>query len=82
VEQFFGIGGDNGSVGDLLSGMEENDEDGAVVSDADISAAAENELVKLVNKIIVDAYRQGASDRVAKHRNLHEGPRRCTTGSA
>jgi hypothetical protein len=62
VDQFFGIDGDNGSVGDLLSGMEENDEEGAEVSEADISAAAENELVKLVNKIIVDACRQGASD--------------------
>ena len=28
----------------------------------DVSAAADNELVKLVNKIIVDAYNQGASD--------------------
>lgn len=62
VDQFFGIDGDNGSVGDLLSGMEENDEEGAEVSEADVSAAAENELVKLVNKIIVDACRQGASD--------------------
>ena len=26
------------------------------------SAAADNEVVKLVNKIIVDAYQQGASD--------------------
>ena len=32
-------------------------------SDADdVSAAADNELVKLVNKIIIDAYNQGASD--------------------
>ena len=28
----------------------------------DVSPAADNELVKLVNKIIVDAYNQGASD--------------------
>src|SRR5690606_12597974 len=28
----------------------------------DLSAAADNELVKLVNKIIIDAYHQGASD--------------------
>ncbi len=28
----------------------------------DVSAAADNELVKLVNKIIIDAYNQGASD--------------------
>jgi type II secretory ATPase GspE/PulE/Tfp pilus assembly ATPase PilB-like protein len=62
VDQFFNVEADSASVGDLLSGMEDNDEDGGEISDADISAAAENELVKLVNKIIVDAYRQGASD--------------------
>ena len=28
----------------------------------DVSAAADNELVKLVNKVIIDAYNQGASD--------------------
>src|SRR5262249_34969227 len=28
----------------------------------DLDAAADNELVKLVNKVIVDAYQQGASD--------------------
>ncbi len=31
-------------------------------SQDDVSAAADNELVKLVNKIIVDAYKMGASD--------------------
>ncbi len=60
VDQFFGAIGDTGSVGDLLSGMEDGDEDSDPA--LDVSAAAENELVKLVNKIIVDAYRQGASD--------------------
>lgn len=62
VDQFFGAEGDTGSVDELLSGMEGIDEEGGEVSESDISAAAENELVKLVNKIIVDAYRQGASD--------------------
>jgi type II secretory ATPase GspE/PulE/Tfp pilus assembly ATPase PilB-like protein len=67
MDQFFSLEGDSGSVGDLLSGMEDNDEEVGGISDseiseADISAAAENELVKLVNKVIVDAYRQGASD--------------------
>jgi type II secretory ATPase GspE/PulE/Tfp pilus assembly ATPase PilB-like protein/GAF domain-containing protein len=62
VEQFYGAEADSASVDELLSGMEGADEDGAELSEADISAAAENELVKLVNKIIVDAYRQGASD--------------------
>ncbi|MDB5762620.1 MAG: GspE/PulE family protein [Herminiimonas sp.] len=61
VDQFFGIADDPTSVDDLLSGMEDGDEENEV-SATDISAAAENELVKLVNKIIVDAHRQGASD--------------------
>ncbi|HEY8609144.1 MAG TPA: ATPase, T2SS/T4P/T4SS family [Noviherbaspirillum sp.] len=61
VDHFFGAEGDLTSVGDLLSGMDDIDEDGEV-SEADLSAAAENELVKLVNKVIIDAYRQGASD--------------------
>jgi type II secretory ATPase GspE/PulE/Tfp pilus assembly ATPase PilB-like protein len=61
VDQFYGAEGDTGSVDDLLSGMDD-DEEYSEISEADISAAAENELVKLVNKIIIDAYRQGASD--------------------
>ena len=64
VDQFFGGGGgafsDNTDVGDLLSSMDEGDE-GEIGND-DVSAAADNELVKLVNKIIVDAYQQGVSD--------------------
>jgi type II secretory ATPase GspE/PulE/Tfp pilus assembly ATPase PilB-like protein len=62
VDQFYGAEGDMTSVGDLLSGMEGDDEEGSELSEADLSAAAENELVKLVNKVIIDAYRQGASD--------------------
>lgn len=55
-------GGDTSSIGELLSGMDEDsDEEGGGGSD-DASLAADNELVKLVNKIIVDAYHQGASD--------------------
>ena len=64
VDQFFGGGGgafsDNTDVGDLLSSMDDGDE-GDVGND-DVSAAADNELVKLVNKIIIDAYQQGVSD--------------------
>jgi type II secretory ATPase GspE/PulE/Tfp pilus assembly ATPase PilB-like protein len=60
LAQFFG-GGDSASVGELLSGMGSDGED---ESDApqQVSEAVENELVKLLNKIIVDAHRQGASD--------------------
>ncbi|MYM26942.1 GAF domain-containing protein [Duganella sp. CY15W] len=60
VELFFGHG-DSGSVGDLLSGMDDAyDEDGE--ASGEVSEAVENELVKLLNKIIIDAYRQGVSD--------------------
>jgi type II secretory ATPase GspE/PulE/Tfp pilus assembly ATPase PilB-like protein len=62
IDQFYGAEGDMTSVGDLLLGMEGDDEEGSELSEADLSAAAENELVKLVNKVIMDAYRQGASD--------------------
>src|SRR5206468_3548534 len=55
-----------GDVADMLAGLgEEETGDGAAAdSNAadDVSAAADNELVKLVNKIIIDAYNQGVSD--------------------
>jgi type II secretory ATPase GspE/PulE/Tfp pilus assembly ATPase PilB-like protein len=60
VDQYFGALSDMGSVNDLLSGMDEGEEGGEIGED--ISAAADNELVRLVNKIIVEAYQQGASD--------------------
>ena len=53
---------DTGNIGDLLEGLDDSeggDEGGAA---EDLSQAADNELVKLVNKIIIDAYNQGASD--------------------
>lgn len=61
VTQLFSGGADDASVNDLLSDMGEDDGDGAIIAD-DASAAVDNELVKLVNRIIVDAHRQGASD--------------------
>jgi len=62
LDAFFGAdAGDSSSIGDLLSGMDEDsDEEGGGSDEA--SLAADNELVKLVNKIIIDAYNQGASD--------------------
>ena len=66
VNQFYGqeAAMDTSSVDDLLSGME--DESATEVLEGggadEVSAAADNELVKLVNKVIVDAYNQGASD--------------------
>ena len=60
---FFGDVGDVSSIDDLLSGMDNDEELSVTGNDGDdVSAAADNELVKLVNKIIVDAYHQGVSD--------------------
>jgi type II secretory ATPase GspE/PulE/Tfp pilus assembly ATPase PilB-like protein len=64
VNQFYGAETlDSGDIGDILSTMD--DETGEEIiggSSDDASAASDNELVKLVNKIIIDAYNQGASD--------------------
>lgn len=62
LEQLFGAAADGTSIDQLLADMggplggdDEND-------DSLESAAADNELVKFVNKVIVDAYNQKASD--------------------
>ena len=61
AERFYGSAlDDGGSVGELLSGMGDEDSDGEAPHE--VSEAVENELVKLLNKIIIDAYRQGVSD--------------------
>ena len=62
VDQFFGASpfSDDSDVGDLLSSMDDTDE--TDIGGDEVSAAADNELVKLVNKIITDAYQQGTSD--------------------
>ena len=67
IDQLFGATGvpgytDDSSVGDLLSTLDQDEMDGEGGASDDISAAADNELVKLVNKIIVDAYQMGVSD--------------------
>jgi type II secretory ATPase GspE/PulE/Tfp pilus assembly ATPase PilB-like protein len=59
-DQFFGSGADNSTVGELLSGLDDDELDGE--ASGEVSEAVENELVKLLNKVIVDAYRQGVSD--------------------
>jgi type II secretory ATPase GspE/PulE/Tfp pilus assembly ATPase PilB-like protein len=67
VNQFYGAetgpaGGDLGNVEDLLGAMGDDSAEALESSTDEVSAAADNELVKLVNKVIVDAYNQGASD--------------------
>ncbi|HEY3074802.1 MAG TPA: GspE/PulE family protein [Burkholderiales bacterium] len=68
LNQLYGqesAGADLSNVEDLLSGMEDDGSADAAAEGAggdEVSAAADNELVKLVNKVIVDAYNQNASD--------------------
>src|SRR5215467_10664343 len=62
LKAFYGAeAADTGDIGDMLHDLQEDE--GPVEGDSDdVCAAADNELVKLVNKIIIDAYQQGASD--------------------
>ncbi|MGE5150051.1 MAG: GspE/PulE family protein, partial [Rhodospirillaceae bacterium] len=65
LNQFYGqetAGMDSTNVEELLSGLEGEEAEGEGQSADEVSAAADNELVKLVNKVIIDAYNQGASD--------------------
>ena len=61
VDQYFGTAAhkDGSSLRELLSGMDDGDADDGLMYDSD---AVETELVRLVNKVIMDAYRQGVSD--------------------
>lgn len=61
LAQLFG-GADTTSIDDMLSGMESAPLDDMSDESALESAAADNELVKFVNKIIIDAYNMKASD--------------------
>ena len=62
LTQLFGAEVDSGSIDQMLADMDAPiDEDGGV-EDSLESAAADNELVKFVNKVIIDAYNQKASD--------------------
>ncbi len=60
---FYGVEVDNGGdIDDLLSSLDSEEGEAVEGANDEVSAAADNELVKLVNKIVIDAYNQGASD--------------------
>ena len=62
-DQFYGVEVDNGGdIDDLLSSLDSDEGEAVEGANDEVSAAADNELVKLVNKIVIDAYNQGASD--------------------
>jgi type II secretory ATPase GspE/PulE/Tfp pilus assembly ATPase PilB-like protein len=63
VNHFYGAESlDSGNIDEMLSDLSEEVPDAADGAADEVSAAADNELVKLVNKVIIDAYNQQASD--------------------
>ena len=62
LAQVFGAGAEGGSINDLLADMDVGAMDDGSNDDSLESAAADNELVKFVNKVIIDAYNQKVSD--------------------
>lgn len=62
LAQLFGAGVEGGSIDDLLADMDGGPIDDGSNEDSLESAAADNELVKFVNKVIIDAYNQKVSD--------------------
>jgi type II secretory ATPase GspE/PulE/Tfp pilus assembly ATPase PilB-like protein len=64
INHFYGAEAvDTGNIDEMLSDLSDDGADAAAEGASDeVSAAADNELVKLVNKVIIDAYNQGASD--------------------
>jgi type II secretory ATPase GspE/PulE/Tfp pilus assembly ATPase PilB-like protein len=62
LAKIFGVEATGGSIDDLLADMDSGPMDDGTNEDSLESAAADNELVKFVNKVIIDAYYQGVSD--------------------
>ncbi|GAB3481533.1 GspE/PulE family protein [Polaromonas eurypsychrophila] len=62
LNQLFGAGNEGGSIDQLLADMDSPLENDSGDDSALESAAADNELVKFVNKVIIDAYKQKVSD--------------------
>lgn len=65
VEQFYGGSQDEigtGDINEMLTNLGTEDIEEITSEIEESSAATDNELVKLVNKIIIDAYKMGASD--------------------
>ena len=60
--QIFGAAVEGGTIDELLADMDSGPMEDGSSEDSLESAAADNELVKFVNKVIIDAYHQKASD--------------------
>jgi type II secretory ATPase GspE/PulE/Tfp pilus assembly ATPase PilB-like protein len=62
LAQLFGVSADSSTIDQLLADMDGAPIDDGTNDDSLESAAADNELVKFVNKVIIDAYNQKVSD--------------------
>ena len=62
LDQLFGAAVDNSTIDQMLADMDGSPMEDGENEDALESAAADNELVKFVNKVIIDAYNQKVSD--------------------
>lgn len=62
LAQLFGTAADTSTIDQLLADMDGGPIDDGFNDDSLESAAADNELVKFVNKVIIDAYNQKVSD--------------------
>ena len=62
LAQLYGAGAEGGSIDQLLADMDGGPIEDGSNEDSLESAAADNELVKFVNKVIIDAYHQKVSD--------------------
>src|SRR5205085_5922654 len=62
LAQIYGAEDAGSSVEELLADLSGSSEDDAGGEEDSVSAAADNELVKFVNKVIIDAYNMKASD--------------------
>ena len=62
LAQLFGVSADSSTIDQLLADMDGGPIDDGSNDDSLESAAADNELVKFVNKVIIDAYNQKVSD--------------------
>jgi type II secretory ATPase GspE/PulE/Tfp pilus assembly ATPase PilB-like protein len=60
LDQVFAVG--EGSINEMLAGMDMGALEDASVVDSVEASASDNEIVKFVNKVIVDAYNMKASD--------------------
>ena len=62
MSQLFGAGNDGGSTDQLLTDMDSPFKNDAHDDSSLESAVADNEVVKFVNKVIINAYNQEACD--------------------